>query len=311
MRMLERHYDMLMKGIPAGTDVPAIDVTEAARWFLDESDKEYWDYSKDFPSVVPPFMFTWLEFVPPKTIYTNGNHIDILKGIGAMGCMAQAYLVKDGMGQEVIRDDAMADLIMNRFGMTINRNEEERKCRIKNALLSGQVAKWLAIYNVGFEYKDRLFGNGAFCAYLDSEGRIIPNLQQLAVDNSHIGVGGGSYVLPFLFSLSLMHAKNTSLEDRPLPIPIAKKRAKRGLPTLQFKTLVVYPMRQVARSQVANGESSTKRAMHLCRGHFKDFRNGGGLFGKYRGLYWWDMHVRGDKAYGQVVKDYSVIPSNE
>ncbi len=46
--------------------------------------------------------------------------------------------------------------------------------------------------------------------------------------------------------------------------------------------------------------------MHIVRGHFKDYRNGGGLFGKLKGLYWWDMHVAGDISNGQIVKDYSI-----
>ena len=53
----------------------------------------------------------------------------------------------------------------------------------------------------------------------------------------------------------------------------------------------------------------TPKALHICRGHFKDFSNHG-LFGKYRGTYWWPMHTRGSSDNGLVVKDYRVLASN-
>jgi len=49
--------------------------------------------------------------------------------------------------------------------------------------------------------------------------------------------------------------------------------------------------------------------LHITRGHFKDYRDGKGLFGKYQGLFWWDQHVRGDPDNGVVLKDYHVDPT--
>ena len=50
-----------------------------------------------------------------------------------------------------------------------------------------------------------------------------------------------------------------------------------------------------------------KKALHICRGHVKDFRRSEkGLFGKYRDLYWWESHVRGTAKAGMVYSDYEV-----
>ena len=38
------------------------------------------------------------------------------------------------------------------------------------------------------------------------------------------------------------------------------------------------------------------RAMHICRGHFKDYRQGKGLFGRYHQLVWQPAIVRGSKS---------------
>ena len=49
-----------------------------------------------------------------------------------------------------------------------------------------------------------------------------------------------------------------------------------------------------------------KQALHICRGHFKDYRDGRGLFGKHKGLYWWEQNVRGSIEQGVHIKDYRV-----
>jgi hypothetical protein len=41
------------------------------------------------------------------------------------------------------------------------------------------------------------------------------------------------------------------------------------------------------------------------RGHFKDY-SVKGLFGRYKGVYWWDSQVRGEVNGGVVDKDYRV-----
>ena len=48
--------------------------------------------------------------------------------------------------------------------------------------------------------------------------------------------------------------------------------------------------------------------MHICRGHFKDFREGTGLFGKLKGMYWWNQQLRGAPEFGVCDKDYQIEP---
>jgi hypothetical protein len=42
-----------------------------------------------------------------------------------------------------------------------------------------------------------------------------------------------------------------------------------------------------------------------------DYREGGGLFGKHKGVYWWEHHLRGDVEHGIVDKDYSMGPNGK
>ena len=63
-------------------------------------------------------------------------------------------------------------------------------------------------------------------------------------------------------------------------------------------------MLQNAKANAA-GADIGQSPLHICRGHFKDYRESG-LFGKVKGIFWWDQYVRGDLENGAVVKDYNV-----
>ena len=117
----------------------------------------------------------------------------------------------------------------------------------------------------------------------------------------------GQLVNPLFLATSLLHCKNTSTADHVPPPKLTKAyRRRHGRPLVSYKTLTVTPM--MARSKVAgvSAGAGEPKALHLCRGHFKDYRNSGGLFGKHKGLFWWDMHARGALEQGAVVKDYLI-----
>lgn len=111
-----------------------------------------------------------------------------------------------------------------------------------------------------------------------------------------------------LFALSFVHCKNVTVEER-VPNPkLAKKQLKhRGVPKLSYHVLMIEPMRKVLREEGDLGtKSDLHRALHICRGHFKDYRDGAGLFGKHREVYWWEQNIRGSKKAGLTLKDYKV-----
>ena len=86
----------------------------------------------------------------------------------------------------------------------------------------------------------------------------------------------------------------------PEPFPLLLSRAHyrhHGRPLLRYYTLVIKPMQQVLRQVGRSDEVGPPKALHICRGHFKDYRRSG-LFGKHQGLYWFDMHVRGTAERG-------------
>lgn len=111
-----------------------------------------------------------------------------------------------------------------------------------------------------------------------------------------------------LFALSLMHCKNVTLEKVHPEEKLAKKQLKkRGIPKITYHVILIKPMRNITRKE--GGVTVTTEAvhaLHICRGHFKDYRKGKGLFGKYQGIYWWESYARGSAEEGVVIADYEV-----
>jgi len=113
-----------------------------------------------------------------------------------------------------------------------------------------------------------------------------------------------------MLAVSFLHCKNVVIIKNEPKKP-KKMRSKRGesserVPT--FHTLDIRPLRDILRKEGQVETTGLKRAVHICRGHFKDYRAGGGLFGRYKDVFWWDSQVRGggeDKG-GEPDKDYNI-----
>jgi hypothetical protein len=111
-----------------------------------------------------------------------------------------------------------------------------------------------------------------------------------------------------LLATSFCHCKNVVLRDDVPPPKLAAAQFKRhGAPKITYKTLEIGPMLGTLQTEGGMNQGNTaQKALHICRGHFMDYREGAGLFGKHHGLYWKDMHVRGRNRQGVVIKDYAI-----
>lgn len=109
---------------------------------------------------------------------------------------------------------------------------------------------------------------------------------------------------PLLFTLCLLNATNVK-QEAITPQLSKRQRLGKQRPLVRYTTLDVHPMREAVRAVAAGGGISTDRALHLCRGHWKDYRETG-LFGRNKGVYFWSPQLRGTGKAGVVVKDYNV-----
>lgn len=116
-----------------------------------------------------------------------------------------------------------------------------------------------------------------------------------------------------MLAISFMHCHNVSLETVTPPKHIvrnknARRRGDKDFQPITFKTLDIKPMREVLKraEHGAGAGDKTTRALHICRGHFRHYQEGRGLFGKYSGTFWVGDHVRGASSQGVRVKEYNI-----
>lgn len=112
-----------------------------------------------------------------------------------------------------------------------------------------------------------------------------------------------SFLHPVWLAVSFLHCKNVTIEPRGAGLNLGKR--KRHEPNCRYHVLVIEPMKKILKTEGRSDEVGLKRALHICRGHFKDFRETG-LFGKFRDIYWWNPQLRGSAENGVVEKDYKV-----
>jgi len=95
-----------------------------------------------------------------------------------------------------------------------------------------------------------------------------------------------------LMCLSFMHCKNVIPES--IDIDESNKRVRRqnkyrekhGLPKLKQYTLNIDPMKKVMNSEGDIEHYGLKKALHICRGHFRNYMEGSIKFGNLQGMYW-------------------------
>lgn len=116
----------------------------------------------------------------------------------------------------------------------------------------------------------------------------------------------GNEIWSALLALSFLHCKNVTMVNNVPALKLSRAfQKRRGRPLMNFKTLEIEPMKRILRREGQSETTGLKRALHVCRGHFADYSKHG-LFGKVKGVFWREAHVRGSTSEGTVVKDYAV-----
>ena len=109
---------------------------------------------------------------------------------------------------------------------------------------------------------------------------------------------------------SFMHCHNVSVTTVAPPPKLSKAHRKRhGVPLVRFRTINIEPMRRIVHSEGRAAETGIKRALHICRGHFRTYTPEKPLFGKLAGTIFVPQHARGTPLAGLVVQDYVVKAS--
>lgn len=148
-------------------------------------------------------------------------------------------------------------------------------------------------------------GNPAFYNVSPFQRKDIP--QDIEEMLRSFGSNIGAAMLRVIHAFTFMNCKNVEVVEKK-PSNLEKNRMKKKkLPALSIYTLDIRPVKKFMESEGRVSTEGYTKALHTCRGHFKDFRNGRGLFGKHRDVYWWGPQLRGSQSAGAVEKDYRVL----
>lgn len=257
---------------------------------------------RSFPSILPPFPFVWMEGTRSKAAGTtnsesitegcllirqSANNPDAfpvpneLRMVGAQWIMSAFYFVRfndianlhhHGISLDKAGFPAcIAHIPLDEYGVPAHDQDHGICCRLQ---LNDMMTKEAA------KHGER--GNEEILTHFVS----------------------------FFFALSLMHCKNVLIEEvDPANDGQKKRRNRHQRPSISYRVLKIKPMFRTKGTGALVGGS--KPSMHIRRGHFKDYRNSEGLFGKYKDLFWWESTVVAREAKSQVVKSYEVSVPDE
>lgn len=110
-----------------------------------------------------------------------------------------------------------------------------------------------------------------------------------------------------LFSLGMLGVKNVDRRSAQLPRALRRHPGEFAGTASDVHHVLDIPGASELREYVQGPGDAVEKRLHIVRGHFADYTEGGGLFGKLHGKYYIAPHVRGSAARGFVTKDYRVL----
>lgn len=259
---------------------------DVAQWYATGTEKEMWKDS-DFPNVAPPFERLWIEWHFPTTFNSEGTVVNYPDAAGVDAACLMAYFPFDEAVHVVKSEDQSVKLW---------------------AKSPPSTAKWVCFASIYVRQHRDVQDAGSMYFWIDAAGKKLHSVVTKTKDNSDASVNAVQVLMHVpLLSVSFMHCKNVRLvsasSNRKKPKPNANKEH-----CIRFKTLEIDPMKRILATQGRSAETGIQHALHICRGHFRNYEEGKGLFGKYHGTYWVPSHEKGNPDLGAVVKDYQPKP---
>lgn len=133
------------------------------------------------------------------------------------------------------------------------------------------------------------------------------------IASAHVREARTTRFVVIALAMSLTNCGNVDQDTRHPAPKLQRSRERRNKPPLvSYRTLVIRPVaRSSASAPVDRSDAATR--LHLRRGHFRDYRNGSGLFGqeRLRRVFWFSPTLVGREEHGRVNKDYEVVAASE
>lgn len=292
----------------------AILANEPARYFFEESDKEFWDQREEFRNLAPPFDVTWVEFDHPKFIKSDVHGIKpwpneawrkagiLLYSLPPELWSATGLAKKFTTAKWIIKADIYVE------------GEEYYTKFVKDLGFEGDVVNAIQIA-YGVEEDGTLApiaGDDINCfdvtlsPKLDKAIRTRYSQEQIYKILKTVSDTMFPVLDVAMLSVYLMHAAGTQLIPKQVPPKLAKAKKKKGkevVPQLRFKILDLGLGMRQSMAQAKSEGLGLSRALHLRRGHFRHYTKP--MFGKGKlGDVWVRPHKVGTPKKGEIIKSY-------
>lgn len=285
--------------------------------FFQSSKNEYSSFG-DFPILAPPFESFFIEtrkpiHMNPKS-YPEGN--DLLQtsrwGILVESVNMEKYRKEKNEEYEKLLNkcpnkEAINNLRSSKWGLSIQLIQQKSKYEISTidinlGLFLDYTGKVILInYNLSPKYEPIIREA--------RERKIVKGVENFNLNEIREILAKGLimfHIFPLLLAISFMHCKNVELKKVSPDPKLDKKYMKNHKRKLvEYHVLEIDHMGKTLSVSDNMSLGGIKKAGHICRGHFRDYRETG-LFGKLKNIYWFDQHWRGDKNLGIIHKDYKV-----
>lgn len=264
--MAKRTADLMQRG-----DLPVLLIDNVSEYYF-SSDQEYWDLRYHFPNLAPPFPAFWMESKMVKRIHSKQCGDTDLSVLMPHGGRIGALI--HGLDPKETKGDLPPE------------------------------TRWVLWCELFIDYCFRgataTGPHGSMFLCVDANGALLehPWMQSFAAESdAPVMKAYMTFLNPMFLAISFLHCKNVTLVENQVPAPLAKKyRARHGITPCNYKTLIIEPLKKILRGEGHAGEVGIQKALHICRGHFRDYREGRGLFGKYHQMVWMPSIVRGSKG---------------
>jgi hypothetical protein len=262
------------------------EITNVSEFMYTGTNKEKWD-KEDFPRPLPPFEHVWFEWKCPKvSISKERGVVQFSPGLDRIGAVVMSSRkANDRLSVwflPCVLHRGGYVLLLPLFGYTVDLKTFE----ILDAAVNAEAdSEHIHYTSEGKGYVQFIF------AFSTENGTVSEDLRQAAWS---MGRESHSTTMPCQLALSFLNCRNTEVRVVKTPGRLAHSHKKKGktAPT-DYHVIEIQPIK--TKLEVETGKLGySKQAAAIIRGHFKNYQEGHGLFGKIHGLYWWDQRVTGN-----------------
>ena len=260
---------------------PVFEISNVSEYFYQGTDQTHWGIYSDFPRPMPPFRATWLEWRIPKTVLEKGvlGDLPLSEKFNRAGCLVHTRPLGDYHKLHLP--------IGCENGISVTFFLEERDSRTPAIVCTQNFAigpNWDLLSLTKIE-------KGIAFSYPTCNVEVAHKTEAGWEALRYVDDFSNQLSFPAFLAMSLLNCKNVVTKEVTTPPALVKANKRRGHEITPSHLLIEIQPITVRTARESGAPGYSKAAVSIIRGHFKDYSNGKGLFGRYKGMFWWDQRL--------------------